>query len=123
MQRRGPPPPVFDPNTQFNEALDYCELGFPNCAECLPNRETPLSIERGARCSRTDQDNGFCCVTSLSKEELAALNTVCDEWVNTRGPEIDVPGQGQVNPNNCRIGVIHFRRIRLRSCHFAIKIN
>eukprot|EP01052_Picozoa_sp_SAG31_P039991 SAG31_NODE_5682_length_2383_cov_1.567426_2_plen_260_part_00 len=42
------------------------------------------------------QEYGYCCVRSLSIAELSALNSVCDEWVTTRGPEIDVPGQGQV---------------------------
>lgn len=42
------------------------------------------------------QENGYVVVNSLSQQEVADLNSVCDEFVTTRGPEIDVPGQGQL---------------------------
>jgi hypothetical protein len=62
----GSHPPPFDPIKQADEAFAFY------------------------------QENGYVVVNSLSQQEVAGLNTVCDEFVTTRGPEIDVPGQGQL---------------------------
>ena len=59
-------PPPFDPSTQFREALNFY------------------------------RENGYVVVNSLSGSEVSMLNSVCDEWVHTRGSTIDVPGQGQL---------------------------
>ena len=42
------------------------------------------------------KDNGYVVVNSLSEQEVRHLNLVADEFVTTRGLEIDVPGQGQL---------------------------
>ena len=62
----GSHPPPFDPINQADEAFEFY------------------------------QENGFVVVNSLGEQEVADLNSVCDEFVTTRGPEIDVPGQGQL---------------------------
>ena len=37
------------------------------------------------------KDNGYVVVNSLSEQEVRRLNLVADEFVTTRGLEIDVP--------------------------------
>ena len=59
-------PPPFDPIEQADEALSFYH------------------------------EHGYVVVNSLSEQEVAGLNKVCDEWHEVRGAEIDVPGQGQL---------------------------
>jgi hypothetical protein len=62
----GSHPPPMDPATQRDEILRFYE------------------------------ENGYVVVRSLGPQQVSALNLVCDEFVQERGAEIDVPGQGQL---------------------------
>lgn len=61
-----PPPPTFDPIAEADAALRFY------------------------------REHGFVVVSSLSVDEVAGLNAVADGFHAERGPEIDVPGQGQL---------------------------
>ena len=41
-------------------------------------------------------EHGYVVVETLSEQEVAELNAVCDGWYEERGADIDVPGQGQL---------------------------
>ena len=64
----------------------FLQIHFAHARILVPSAEN----------ARRQSQNGFCCVSALSAAELSELNRVCDEWVTTRGREIDVPGQGQL---------------------------
>ena len=64
----------------------FLQIHFAHARILVPSAEN----------ARRPSQNGFCCVSALSAAELSELNRVCDEWVTTRGREIDVPGQGQL---------------------------
>ncbi|MEM7365507.1 MAG: phytanoyl-CoA dioxygenase family protein [Pseudomonadota bacterium] len=59
-------PPPFDPVAQFDEAFAFYE------------------------------EHGYVVVDQLSDDEIRTLNSVCDEFHEERGAEIDVPNQGQL---------------------------
>lgn len=58
--------PIFDPHTQFDEALAFYH------------------------------EFGFVVVPLLSVMEIEQANAVCDEWCDVRGDEIAMPGQGEL---------------------------
>ena len=66
------------------------------CAGIIKHHPPPFQPSQVEEILAFYTEHGYVVVETLSQQEVAELNAVCDGWYEERGADIDVPGQGQL---------------------------